>query len=407
MFRFHSIIWLACILALHPLSAEPATVVTLQSIGDRVRSQNPDLSAVRLIIDEACGRMRNAGRLDNPELQVGPRYNATSSERGIEVGLNQKFPVTTLLKLEKNLGATEVESARVEVREVENQLIGQARAAMVRVLAARQRRDLLEQQSKLSTELSDFISSAAKRGEASTLDAGQARLEAARLVTESRRISAEERQALGELKPLLGMKPGETLHVSGSLPGLALPAGANAEKRPALEIARLSVIAAEQTAAIERSKRYGDLSAGVVAAAERNIDEPNGAENEGIIGLQFSIPLPFWNKNEGNIEAAEARAERRRREVLALHRNILLEAESTRAEMVEWAKLAAEIDEALLPQAAEQSGLAEQSWRAGQADLTDVFRSREQSLALAATRLDALQNFHLARVRYETALGNP
>jgi outer membrane protein TolC len=75
--------------------------------------------------------------------------------------------------------------------------------------------------------------------------------------------------------------------------------------------------------------------------------------------------------------------------------------------MVEWAKLAAEIDESLLPQAGEQSGLAEQSWRNGQSELLTVFRSREQSLALAATRLEALQNFHLARVRYETALGNP
>jgi cobalt-zinc-cadmium efflux system outer membrane protein len=407
MSKFHSMLWVSCALALHPLSAEPATVVTLQNIGDRVRQQNPDLAAARLTIDEVIGRMRNAGRLQNPELQVGPRYNASSNERGLEVGLNQKFPITNRLKLEKDLGVTEVESARLEIREVENQLIGEARAAMIRVLASRQRKDLLEQQSKLSTELADFISDAAKRGEASTLDAGQARLESSRLITESRRIAAEQLQALGELKPLLGMTPAETLHVSGILPGLSLPDGANTNNRPALEVARLAVIAAEQNAAIERTKRYGDLTAGVVAAAEREIDEPNGAENEGIVGIQFSIPLPFWNKNEGNIEAAEARAERRRKEVLALNNNILLEAQATRAEMIEWAKLAAEIDESLLPQAGEQSGLAEESWRAGQADLTAVFRSREQSLALAATRLDALQNFHLARVRYETALGNP
>ena len=395
------------LLATPTLLAAPAAVVTLHSIGDRVRAQNPDLAAARLTIDEAIGRMKQAGRLENPELQAGPRYNATSAERGIELGLSQKFPVTKRLTLEKNLGVTEVESARQEIREVENQLIGEARAAMVRVLAIRQRRDLLDQQSKLATELADFLSAAANRGESSTLEAGQARIEAARLSTESRRLTAEEREALGTLKPLLGMKPGEPLHVSGSLPGLTLPDGAKAENRPALEVARLAVVASEQEAAIERTKRYGDLSAGAVAAAERNIDAPNGAENEGIIGIQLSFPLPFWNKNEGNIEAAEARAERRRKEVLALRRNILLEAEAARAEMVEWAKLAAEIDTTLLPQAGEQSALAEQSWRAGQADLISLFRSREQSLALAATRLDALQNFHLARVRYETALGNP
>ena len=407
MSRLSKLPWVLCALAIHPLSAAPATLVTLDSIAGRVRSQNPGLAAARLAIDEALGRMKNAGRLENPELQIGPSYNLSSAERGIDVGLHQKFPVTNRLTLQKTLGATEVESARHEVREVETQLIGEARAAMVRVLAARQRRDLLEQQSALAAELADYVSAAAGRGEASALDAGQSRLESARLAVEGRRIAATEQAATGELKPLLGMKPGEDLHVSGSLPGLAMPDGADPAKRPALEVARLAVIAAEQEAAIERSRRYGDVAAGIVAAAERNIDEPRGAENEAIIGIQFSIPLPFWNKNEGNIDAAEARAERRRREALALRRKILLEAEAARAEMLEWARLAAEIDSSLLPQAGNQSGLAEESWRTGQADLAAVIRSRSQGLELAAARIDALENFHLARVRYETALGQP
>lgn len=392
-------------LAVHPLAAGPVAV-TLQSVSERVRSQNPELAAARLTVDEAIGRMKNAGRLENPELQVGSRYSTTSTERGIEIGLKQPFPVTSRLKLEKKLGATEVESARQEIREIENQLIGKARAALIRVLAVRQRRELLDQQSKLSSELAEFISGAAKRGEASTLDVGQARLEALRLATESRRLAAEESQALVELKPLIGLQPGDSLHVSGSLPGLDLPDQSNSEKRPALEVARLALTAAEQQAAIERTRRYGDLTAGVIAGAERNIDEPYGPETEGVAGIQLSVPLPFWNNNQGNIDAAEARAERRRQEALALRRNILLEGETIRAEMVEWAKLTAEIDASLLPQAEEQTALTERSWRAGQAELTDLFRARERRLEIASTRLNALQNFHLARVRYQTTLGH-
>jgi cobalt-zinc-cadmium efflux system outer membrane protein len=360
-----------------------------------------------LIIDEAIGLMKQSGRLENPNLEIGANYNRSSQERGIEVGVSQKFPVTNRLRLEKNLGVTEVEAARQEIREVENRLIGDARAAMVRVLALRQRKDLIEKQSTLSRELAEFISEAADRGEASKIDSGQARLEALRFTTESRQLAAEERQILGELKPLIGMKPGDPVHISGSLPDLRSPDGEDASKRPALEVARLAVTAAEQEAAIEHTRRYGDVTAGIFAAAERNIDAPVGAQNEDIIGLRLTIPLPFWNKNEGSIEAAEARAERRRKEVLALNRNILLEAESTRAEMLEWAELAAEINETLLPQAEEQTNLTEKSWRDGQSDLLTVFRAREQRLQLAATRLDALKNFHLARVRHETALGNP
>lgn len=397
----------AIALGFQPLFGEPGTVVTLATVGDRVRAQNPDLAAARLTIDEAVGRMKQAGRLENPDLEIGTQYNTTSAERGLEIGFSQKFPVTNRLKLEKDRGATAVMAAQTEIREVENQLIGEARAALVRVLAVRERKTLLEQQTALSRELADFIDEVAKKGEASVIEAGQARLEASRFTTESRQLAAEEKRTVGELKPLLGMSAGETLHVSGGLPGLRMPEGADQIERPALEIARLAVIAAEQDIAIEQTRRYGDLAAGFFAGAERVVDAPEAAAKEGIVGFRVTIPLPFWDKNEGNIEAAEAKAKRRRKEVVALRQGIALEAEATRSEMLEWAKLASEIESELLPQAAEQTDVAEQAWRNGQGDLLTVLRSREQRLDLAAARLEALQNFHLARVRYQTALGNP
>jgi hypothetical protein len=50
---------------------------------------------------------------------------------------------------------------------------------------------------------------------------------------------------------------------------------------------------------------------------------------------------------------------------------------------------------------------AETAFRSGQGDLQAVFRSREKRLDLANSRLDALRQFHLARVRHDATLGNP
>ncbi len=390
-----------------PAAAGPAVVVTLDSVGQRVRSQNPDLAAARLLVDEAVGRMKQAGRLENPALESEFEHNGRFTEKRFELGLRQTFPVTHRLRLEKELGATAVKSAGAEIREVANRLVGEARGALVKVLALRERKRLLEQQAGVSEELANFIDEVASKGEASVIEAGQARLETSRFSTEIRQLTADERRLTGQLKRLLGMAPGETLHVSGRLPGLGVPQGADAGGRPALERARLAVVAAEQQAEIERTRRYGDMTAGFFAGAERVVDVPEAAGKEAIVGLRVSIPLPFWDNNEGNIEAAEAKAKRRRKEVLALRRNILLEAEAARAEMLEWAKLAGEIEDQLLPQADAQTDLSEQAWRDGQSDLLTVFRAREQRLELAAARLDALRQFQLARVRYDTALGNP
>ena len=53
---------------------------------------------------------------------------------------------------------------------------------------------------------------------------------------------------------------------------------------------------------LTKSERWGNFSFGPYFAGESLTDE---AEKEG--GIVFSIPLPLWNKNKGNIAAEEAR----------------------------------------------------------------------------------------------------
>jgi cobalt-zinc-cadmium efflux system outer membrane protein len=389
-----------------PLHAEPSVVVSLASIGNRVRAQNPDLAAARLRIDEAVGRANQSGRLANPELETGVENNPAFREGRFEIGFTQRFPLTRRLQLEKEVSLTELKAAEAEVREVERQLTGQAREAVVKILASRQRRELIREQSRMSREFSESLTDIAAKGEGSNLDAGQARLEAASLALETRQLDAEETALVGGLKPLLGVRPGESLSVGGTLPEPALPAtGIDVSRRPDFQAATLAALAAEQGVTLEQARRYDDVEGGVFAGAERSEDAPDGYDNEAIIGLRLKIPLPFWNKNEGAIQEAEAKQQRKEMEATALSRKIQLEAETARSEMLEWAKMIAEINDTLLPLAAEQTTLAETAYRNGQGEIQSVLRSREKHLQLSVAKLDALREFHLARVRHETARG--
>ncbi len=397
---------MACAITAQPLVAESSVVVTLGSIGDRIRAQNPDLAAARLRIQEAVGRMNQSGRLSNPDLDTSFEHNSRFREGKLEIGFSQRFPVTGRLQLEKDVSLTELKASEAEVREVERQLIGKAREGVVKVLATRQRRELLREQIGVSKEFADFLSGVAAKGEGSALDAGQAKLEATSLSMEIRQLDASETALIGELKPLLGMRPGESLSVSGSLPSPSLPSvAADPAKRPDFQAAKLNAQAAAQGVTLEQARRYDDVEGGLFAAAERTEDAPNGYDNEAIIGLRFKIALPFWNKNEGAIQEAEARKKRMEMETIALGRGIRLETEAARAEMAEWARMVGEIDRTLLPLADEQSKLAENAYRNGQGEIQSVLRSREKRLQLSAAKLDALREFHLARVRHETSLG--
>jgi outer membrane protein, heavy metal efflux system len=376
--QFLSILALFALLTVNTrLMAEPSLVITLAGVTERVRAQNPDLAAARLRIGEAMGRMKQAGRLKNPELETSLEQNVDFREGKLELGFSQRFPVTGRLGLEKEISITHLKAAEMEVREVERQLVARAKTSVIRVLALRQRRELLRNQIALAC-----------------------------LSAQIRQLDAEEAAAVGELKPLLGMHAGEPISVGGFLAQPVLPSNVvNPAQRPDFLAATLEVDAARQGIDLQQALRYDDVEAGLFAAAERTEDAPNGYDNEGIVGFRFRIPLPLWNKNEGAIEEAQATHERRKLEATALARQIRLEAESDRAQMIEWAKLIRELDETLLPLAAEQSKAADEAYAQSLTDIQTVFRSREKNLQLAATRLDALREFHLALIRHEASRG--
>jgi outer membrane protein TolC len=389
-----------------PLHADPSVVVTLTSIPARIRAQNPDLAAARLRIAEALGRSKQSGRLENPQLETSFQHNSRFREGAVEIGVSQKFPVTGRLRQEKEISLTELKAAEAEVRQVEQTLIAEANQSLIEILALRQRRDLLGRQSTLTNQLAESITTAAQKGEGSLLDAGQARVEAIQVTTESRQLDAKEAVALGTLKPLLGIHQNEGLIVAGTLPPATIPSlSTDPSRRADFQLSKIETEVAKRSITLEKSKRREDLEGGAFFSAERTEDAPNGYENEAIVGMRLKIPLPLWNKNQGNIEEAEARHQRKQLESLALAAGIRHQAEAAQSEMREWSKLIQEIETNLLPLAADQAQQTETAWHNGQADFQTVLRSRAQRLQLDVTRLDALRDFHLARVRYQTALG--
>ncbi|MBK1829544.1 TolC family protein [Verrucomicrobiaceae bacterium R5-34] len=389
-----------------PFSAgAESLVVSLGSIPDRIKKQNPDLAAARYRIAEAYGRLRQSGRHSNPQLELGASHNKDFRERAFSVGVARKFPVTNRLALEKAVSLSAVRQAEAEVRDVERRLVEQSRLITVKILALRNHKQLLQKQLKVCTQLAEYISNAAAKGEGSILDAGQAKLEAAQLGNQLRQLDAEAATLMGNLKPLLGMTVNHSLVVTGHLPEISTPSrSVDPNDRPDLKAAKIAIQQADHAAALERAKSRDDIEVSISGSIERSEDAPEGYETETTVGIGLKIPLPLYNKNEGAIEAADARKQRKEKEAQALAHHIRHEAATAHREMQEWAKLAREVSDTLLPLAQAQADLADEAYRNGQGDLQANLRTREQLLRLASSRLDALREFHLARVRYQSAL---
>lgn len=372
-------------------------------ISARVRSHHPSLRAARLAIEEARARQLGAGRLSNPSLETSFQNESRVSPRTAVFALDQTFPVTQRLHLEKKLSAQLVRAAELEVKDVERRTLAEARSHAVRLLALDLHLALHRQQMELARKLSRFAKERATAGEVSHLDAAQAQLDLQRLLLETRKMETERLGLAGTLKPMLGLSATESLELTGNLTATILPSTQTWHSRPDYQLARTKSETTQTEAALAKAKRWQDLSAGIFVSREQQDISPRHTERTGFVGFRISVPLPLWDRNQGEIAEKAIRAERARLEQQALAQQITSEAATAHQEMQANATLLRETRDQLLPLVREQTRKLENAYNTGQADLLTLLRARDQSLELESGALDAARDFHLARIRYEAA----
>ena len=371
---------------------------------------NLELAAARLGIAEAQGRLQQAGRMANPELESEIKPNVRGREYSLGAGFMQKFPLTNRLRLEKAISRAELAAAEAEVKIAERKLAGNVRTLGVKILSLQASRELKEQQRQTSQQLVTAATKAAALAEGSGLEAAQLELEAQQLSLELLKIEGEQTALHAELRPLLGLATRDAVEITGNLSGLAMPANAVPEvgSRAEMQMAQAKIAAAHHGIALAKASRWQDLGVGLGVAVDRQEDAPDGLQTDGIIGVKFSLPLPLWNSQEGKIHEAEATAARSEKAAEALQAQVLAEAATAYAEMAAARRIVDQISNVLLPKAREIEQKFTNFYEHAQpgTQLVEVLRSRDKRLALEQTRLEALSAFHLAGIRLQAALGH-
>lgn len=385
------------------LKSAPGT--PLDAIARQVTAGNPELSAARFMIEEAKGRHLGSGRLMNLEIEASGRRMTEGREGGFSFGLMQKFPLTSRLRLEKAVTAAEIAAAEAEVSDKQRLLIAEAETMAVKILAVRAEVGIQQRQAALAEKLSEIATARAAANE-SSVDAGQMRLEARQQRNAIHRLQAEIAAMTELLKPMLGRATNDQLEVTGSLPeanvhGRALPSDSRADIQAALH----RVNAAGQSVDLARARQWEDISAGVMVDQGRTMDEPMGLQTETMIGVKVSIPLPFWNRNQGGIAETAAMHSRAQAEVQALRLKASSEVSSAKQEMDRLLPFITENTTQLLPLARQQIELVRETYTNNKASLQDLLRARDRLLMVEMDRLNALRDFNLAKVRWKAALG--
>ncbi len=371
-------------------------------------THNPALAAARFRIEEARWRLHAAGQRPNPELEFEFSQNAQTYEHGASVTWMQRFPRTARLDLEKAISRAQLAAAEAEVRDAERKLAGEVRAVAIGLLALKKERDLRRQQIHSSEELSIFMAKRVASGEAAAVDALHVDLETKQLGTQALMLNMKNATLLGALRPLLGVSDRHAVAIKGALGDPdELPAKrANIATRGDVRAAVATAESARQSVGLAGENKWQDVGVGFVAQHERSEDAPDGLSRDTMLGLKLSLPLPLWNKNEGQIREALAAAKRAEKEIEAVTAQACAEAAAARGEMIALGGVLTDIDDKLLPQARQIEDQLRASYAAGQSTLPDVVAARGRRFQLEAQRLDALRDYHLSRAKYQTAIGS-
>ena len=380
--------------------------LNIRSLASRVSNNNPQLRAANLKIAEAHGKLSQAGTRANPTLGIGVSKSIPGSEGEIEVSFSQRFPITNKLTLEKRVSYDQLLIAQEEIKTAEQQLITAAQLIAVEILELRVQTTHIDKQISSLQTITTFIDAAAAIGELSPLDAAQTKIEIQTLGVKKQQLTSEQNLLTTRLKKYIGMPASKPLSLTGSLPSISIPSHTLAlTNRPDYRARALEFQHSKSNILLEKSNRYDDLEVSVLGALGREEDAPDGLDTEGTIGMGLSIPLPFYNKNEGNIQAATAKAQRSILERGALASEIHLEVASYKQQMQSWLNQNTAISTQLLPLAKKTSADIETAYKNGQGDFTSLLKSKNQELEIQNSLIENNLKFQQARIKYFAALG--
>jgi len=389
----------------------PTTALTREGAIRRAVVDNPELAVAVMEIARAKSRLRWAGRLENPELELSSstdQLGLNEDEGTFEIAFSQRFPITSRLKDEKVVRKHDVELAEIEFQVRQRQLAYEVDKAWIELKTVQRsevrQKDLL----KLNREISTFLEGRAKVGEASPLDATQAALNGKLLEQELGVTRARVVEAMSTLGQLIGLQPGAVIMPEGDVspPKSAPPVQWDLQtalaNRPDYSALLTSGDLGRAQLALAMSQRWDDIALKVFAERERANDEPGGLERNSLVGIGISIPLPLRNRNEQAIEEAKIDIEKVRRargaKAFEIHSELK---KALQARLSAYELLQSALNNAL-PLAKKNFDAFRSAQQDGLASPLQVQQAQEQLLQLETSALALRKNYEMldAEVRF-------
>ena len=380
--------------AAEPLSLAKAIELALEG--------NPEVAAAKRQWEATEGQVLQGRSRPNPELAYSLE-DTRSKTRTQSWQLN--LPVELGGKRAARTKAAEKtrEQAQAQLAELQATVRANVAAAYFDVLTAQERLVLARDSAALAKSSTDTVSKRVAAGNVSPVEESKARVAEAGVRVELAQAASEQRNALSRLFALLGRIDAPYTVLEGKAENLpSVPSLADLQplisSAPGVVLARIEVDRRKALTALEQSKRVPDVTVSV------GMQRSNETQRN-VLLFGVSVPLPVFDRNQGNLLEALKLEDKARDELQAATVRLHSEVAQARERLSTITAEVQSLQQDVLPGAKSAYDAATIGFENGKFNFLEVLDAQRTYFTAKSQYLKALGEAHRAAADIDRLLG--
>ncbi|MCZ2153228.1 MAG: TolC family protein [Bryobacterales bacterium] len=397
----------------------------IDQLVDQAFRQNSDLLATRQRLTEAQGLLRQSAFKPNPAIDVsygdGAPVGSGANLREVSLGYSHIFELGGKRQRRVEVSEWGVKLAELEIADRERQIRADVKSKYGDALAAIRNLQFTEELLGLNSETLQVTQARVRQGEAPAVDQGLLQVDVGRLQSDRALVENQVLRNVLAIKPLVGISLDQSLQLRGDLVSwqtgitLADALAKASQARPDLAATRIEQSLRDSEVRAFKAEAVPNLVGSVRFTRTNDLFDQFGTNRAGavvpirdldkMLTAGVSIILPFRNRNQGNIQAAEARTTSAKLRSQYLEQVVAQEVTSAYRRF-EAAKQARSIFEGtVLNQSQDNVRIIRAAYTAGELRLFDVLNEQRRLVDTQRAYTDVLREYYLSVVELERAIG--
>lgn len=393
----------SAVLLLMTVQGVNAQTLTLESALQTAFANNPDMAAAQWEIDIAQGGRQQAGLIPNPVASWDAEDTRRNS-RTATVKLSQTLELGGKRGARIDVATRAQEAAALTLEQRRNGLRADVIDGYYGALRAQERLELAQRSLALAERGLVVANGRVTAGKSSPVEATRAQVQLSEIRLELNRAQMGLTDAYRRLAASTGAASTDFQAVAPQAQAVpALPPTAQLlgrlEQTVELRLAELQIVQGEAALGLEKAQRIPNLDVSIGSQYDASV-----RERVNVVGV--SMPIPLFNRNQGNVLAASRRADQARDLRNAAELRLRTE---TRQALDLWQTANTEVrsfNQQILPAAQSAVDSATRGFEMGKFNFLDVLDAQRTLIAARTQYLAATAQATEAWVRIERIYGD-